>query len=120
MAIHLGRGSPRASRCLPGDPAKDHGGPRPLVPLSDIAPGGACRAGSVASPAVGSYPTVSPLPCKQGGLFSVALSLGLPPPGVTRHRVSVEPGLSSPSDDEAAIQPSALLEVVEPPCPVNR
>lgn len=32
-----------------------------------------------------------------GGLFSVALSLGLPPPGVTRRRVSVEPGLSSPA-----------------------
>jgi len=27
---------------------------------------------------------------------SVALSLGSPPPGVTRHRASVEPGLSSP------------------------
>lgn len=33
---------------------------------------------------------------RTGGLFSVALSLGSPPPGVTRHRVSVEPGLSSP------------------------
>jgi len=32
-----------------------------------------------------------------GGLLSVALSLGSPPPGVTRHRVSVEPGLSSPA-----------------------
>ena len=31
-----------------------------------------------------------------GGLLSVALSLGLPPPAVNRHRVSVEPGLSSP------------------------
>ena len=31
-----------------------------------------------------------------GGLLSVALSLGSPPPGITRHRVSVEPGLSSP------------------------
>ena len=31
-----------------------------------------------------------------GGMFSVALSLGSPPPGVTRHRASVEPGLSSP------------------------
>jgi len=30
-----------------------------------------------------------------GGLLSVALSLGLPPPDVIRHRVSVEPGLSS-------------------------
>lgn len=31
----------------------------------------------------------------QGGLFSVALSLGSPPPGVTRHLVPMEPGLSS-------------------------
>ena len=31
-------------------------------PLFGIAPGGACRASPVASPAVGSYPTVSPLP----------------------------------------------------------
>ena len=30
-----------------------------------------------------------------GGLLSAALSLGSPPPGITRHRVSVEPGLSS-------------------------
>jgi len=29
-------------------------------------------------------------------LLSVALSLGSLPPGVTRHRVSMEPGLSSP------------------------
>ena len=36
-------------------------------------------------------------PCRPraGGLLSVALSLGSPPPGVTRHRVPVEPGLSS-------------------------
>ena len=32
-----------------------------------------------------------------GGLLSVALSLGSPPPGVTRHPVSMEPGLSSPN-----------------------
>src|SRR4051794_18550075 len=30
-----------------------------------------------------------------GGLLSVALSLGSPPPDVIRHRVSREPGLSS-------------------------
>ncbi len=30
-----------------------------------------------------------------GGLFSVALSLGSPPPAISRHRISVEPGLSS-------------------------
>ena len=31
------------------------------------------------------------------GSFSVALSLGLPPPDVIRHRMSMEPGLSSPA-----------------------
>lgn len=64
-------------------------------PLFGIALGGACLAGSVARPAVGSYPTVSPLPCMQGSLFSVALSLGFPQPGVTRHRRFIESGLSS-------------------------
>jgi hypothetical protein len=34
--------------------------------------------------------------CRRGGLLSVALSLGSPPPEIIRHRVSVEPGLSSP------------------------
>src|SRR5262249_24530510 len=40
-------------------------------------------------------------PCcgrSRSGLFSVALSLGSPPPAVSRHRVSVEPGLSSTRD----------------------
>jgi hypothetical protein len=32
----------------------------------------------------------------RSGSFSVALSLGLPPPEVIRHRMSMEPGLSSP------------------------
>ena len=34
-------------------------------------------------------------PAAWSGLLSVALSLGSPPPGVTRHRCSAEPGLSS-------------------------
>lgn len=34
---------------------------------------------------------------RRGGLLSVALSLGSPPPDVIRHRVSMEPGLSSPA-----------------------
>jgi len=34
---------------------------------------------------------------RRGGLFSVALSLGFPPPDVIRHRSSMEPGLSSPA-----------------------
>src|SRR5882757_876302 len=33
----------------------------------------------------------------EGGSFSVALSLGSPPPDVIRHRMSMEPGLSSPA-----------------------
>ena len=74
--------------------------------LFGLAPGGVYLAIAVASNAVGSYPTLSPLPRqlsrrvvrregRRGGLLSVALSLGFPPPDVIRHRVSVEPGLSS-------------------------
>ena len=77
--------------------------------LFGLAPGGVCRAVSVAGNAVRSYRTVSPLPrlnaTRRGGLFSVALSLGFdprlrgdrPPPDVIRHRLSMEPGLSSPA-----------------------
>src|SRR3989440_3766441 len=45
-----------------------------------------------------------------GGLFSVALSLGLRPPDVIRHRMSMEPGLSSrvhlSALTRAAVQPT--------------
>ena len=50
-------------------------------------------------------PPFHPRPDMQGSLFSVALSLGLPPPGVTRHPCFMESGLSSGSP--AVIQPSA-------------
>ena len=44
---------------------------------------------------------------RTGGLFSVALSLGSPPPAVDRHRIPVEPGLSSiASCATATVQPS--------------
>lgn len=43
---------------------------------------------------------------KRGGLLSVALSLGSPPPSVTRHRHSVESGLSSPACAAAAARPT--------------
>ena len=82
------------TRCLKqptraADP--DRSGPseeEPAPPLFGLAPGGVCRAGPVAGPAVRSYRTVSPLPPPflpprhagwvggAGGLFSVALSLG--------------------------------------------
>ncbi len=87
--------------------------PRWRMPsLLGLAPGGVCRAAAVTGGAVRSYRTLSPLPpgadARSGGLLSVALSLGSPPPGVTRHRVSVEPGLSSPRKRGAAIRPSGV------------
>jgi hypothetical protein len=42
----------------------------------------------------GTWPAEAGPSCT-GGLFSVALSLGSPPPAVSRHRVPMEPGLSS-------------------------
>jgi hypothetical protein len=59
-------------------------------------------------------------PVPAGGLFSVALSLGSPPPGVTRHRVPVEPGLSSPeggapgSGHPATSRRTAQMRIGEP------
>src|ERR1700761_4179780 len=41
------------------------------------------------------HPFTLAVPEGFGGLLSVALSLGSPPPGVTRHRRFAEPGLSS-------------------------
>ena len=98
MTIHLGRLLPDASCNQPGQ----HPGNRftgfasGVPPLFGLAPGGVCHAAPVTGRAVRSYRTVSPLPASNtGGLFSVALSLGSPPPVIIRHRVSVEPGLSS-------------------------
>jgi hypothetical protein len=42
-------------------------------------------------------------------LFSVALSLGSPPPAVSRHRIPVEPGLSSMPRETEARRPSGRL-----------
>ena len=80
--------------------------------LFGLAPGGVCPAAAVASGAVRSYRTISPLPrahpaagrghaaaakgWTRGGIFSVALSVGSRRPGITRRLCPVEPGLSSP------------------------
>ena len=75
--------------------------------------------------AVRSYRTLSsllPRPAGRfGGLLSVALSLGLPPAAVSRHRVSMEPGLSSACPARckqqtaaAAVRPTGLWRIVEP------
>src|SRR5262249_18801051 len=55
------------------------------TPLFGLAPGGVWRAPPVTRRAVGSYPTVSPLPACAGGLFSVPLSFGLPRLAVSQH-----------------------------------
>src|SRR6516162_4229461 len=106
MAIPLGRSLPSASCDRPErrreGPPGISGSLRGCLPLLlGLAPGGVFPAAAVAGDAVRSYRTVSPLPPAElvgraGGVLSVALSLGSPPPGVTRHRTSVEPGLSSP------------------------
>jgi hypothetical protein len=56
-----------------------------MVSLFGLAPDGACHAPFLAVGAVGSYPTVSPLPEAKatGGLFSVALSLKPLPKGIS-------------------------------------
>lgn len=74
MIIPLDRPLPDGSSGLTRGRAK-----QAIAPLFDLAPDRVCRALAVASQAVGSYPTVSPLPIEAeaptGGLFSVALSV---------------------------------------------
>ena len=66
--IHLGRRLRDASCGLPGCPARRRACSRPSVAsLFGLAPGGACRAPFLAVGAVGSYPTVSPLPGRERG-----------------------------------------------------
>jgi len=62
----------------------------------------------VTSCAVRSYRTFSPLPAEAGGIFSVALSVGSRPPGVTWHSARPEPGLSSRCQQRAIAWPTPL------------
>ena len=85
---------------LAGKPASRRVG---ALSLFGFAPGGvyhaACRCrkrgGLLPHPFSLTQPACGYAATRLGGILSVALSLGLPPPGVTRHRVSLEPGLSS-------------------------
>ena len=62
------------------------GGQPSNVSLFGLAPGGVYHAFHVTMKAVSSYLAFSPLPRqRRGGMFSVALSLGLPPVRVTNH-----------------------------------
>jgi len=92
--IHLGYLSQGNSSNLPGNRA-DHTLEASLTaPLFGLAPDGVYPATSVAGSAVRSYRTISPLPRSlkpQGGIFSVALSVGSRPPGVTWRPVHWSP-----------------------------
>ena len=91
--IHLGRSSPIASSNLPGSPLGTGGGPKALLPYLVLLRAGFTVPRTVASRAVRSYRTFSPLPAPEGagGLFSVALSMGSRPPGVTWRPVRRSP-----------------------------
>jgi len=121
MTIPLGRPLPDASRDLPGRrrrkralpaPApKDRSAGRPYAVLLLVGfalppplPEARCALTAPFHPC-----RRPPREAGAGGLLSVALSLGLPPPGVTRHRVSVEPGLSSPRPSRAGQRSSSRL-----------
>ena len=68
-----------------------------LSPLLGLAPAGVCHATRVATSAVSSYLTFSPLPPERGGLFSVALSVTVIDTVPRRYLAALpkEPGLSS-------------------------
>ena len=100
--IHLGSASPQTSSNLPGNPR----GPRVakcLFPYLVLLQVGFTVPRNVATRAVRSYRTVSPLPAPKrlGGLLSVALSVGSRPPGVTWHLALWSPDF--PLHDSTAI-----------------
>jgi hypothetical protein len=75
---------------------------------------------SVATDAVRSYRTVSPLPAhafkgmRLGGLLSVALSVGSRPPGVTWHRIRRSPDFPPHSVRNAATARPTLERKIRP------
>ena len=100
MAIHLGRMLPAASCDLPGRQlgnslftAENRAKGSPYLILLQV---GFALPPPLPMARCALTAPFHPYLLKAGGLLSVALSLGSPPPGVTRHRVYVEPGLSSP------------------------
>ena len=107
-AIHLGCTSPRTSSDLPGNRAG-----RAIVPLFGLAPDGVCPATGVATGAVRSYRTISPLPAltRLGGVFSVALSVGSRRPGVTWHPALWSPDFPPGIKFPAAVRPTPKTSI---------
>jgi hypothetical protein len=83
--------------------------------LFGLAPDGVYPATAVTSGAVRSYRTISPLPRKRGGIFSVALSIDSRRPGVTWQPVLWSPDfpLSINDSDYLADFPDAKLLKIE-------
>src|SRR5260370_23379115 len=99
--IPLGPALPSASSELPGSAAGNR-----IAPLCALAPGGACPAARVATGAVRSYRTVSPLPGNfSGGLFSVALSRESPRLAVSQHPALWSPDFPPAPFEGAGVPP---------------
>ncbi len=119
MTIPLGRPSPDASRDLPGRRSgKTRRTSRHAAPIRSCSRWGLpcrrrCRRRGALLPHPFTLAARDPWRLRGGGLLSVALSLGSPPPGVTRRRLSVEPGLSSSARTArtARQRPSSRLTV---------
>jgi hypothetical protein len=115
--IPLGRASPRASSNQPERPSL-RTGPASLA-AARVAPirscsrrGLPCRRRCRRRGALLPHPFTlagSELSPDAGGLLSVALSLGSPPPDVIRRRVRMEPGLSSACERTRRRRPSSRL-----------
>ncbi len=118
--IPLDRPLPDGSRDLPGRLGRRRPAPlaRDAAPLFGLAPGGACHAVPVTRSAVGSYPTLSPLPilCLDfGGRFAfcgavpgVAPGGRYPPPCRRGARTFLPPFRRSRGSRRATAQPSDL------------
>jgi len=122
MVISLERLSPAASCGLPAARATRV---RSRC-LFGLAPTGGCRATPVARRAVGSYPTVSPLPRNRGGLFSVALSVALRRPGAMSSAKRRGPPFRSPlrvtfrADPVPSVRSPLRVSIPPVPVPLER
>jgi len=118
--IHLGQPSPTASSNLPGSPLRRAVQAKARVlPYLALLQAGFTLPRCVATRAVRSYRTFSPLPAPQvidklrlGGIFSVALSMDSRPPGVTWRPARWSPDFPpAPSkDDGGCLADSYFLE----------
>ena len=118
-AIPLGRRLPGVSSNLPGRPIRTsiRRIAPPRRPYSVLLPVGFAVPRPLPDARCALTAPFHPCPpspqASVGGLFSVALSLGSPPPDIIRHRMSMEPGLSSPAAFRrlrgAAVRPTDRL-----------